>query len=401
MAVNTMSKEQAYAFVKAVTEQATGEKVLTPTDATSYITVGQKALAAGYDPLLGALSQVIERTLFAVRPYTAKFDKLIVSEELFGAITRKINFGDDDPEANQAYSLVEGESIDMYKVGKNKILELCFVGSDMWNGKKTVYGYQLDTAFKDADEGARFFSALILHFANEREQWLENMKRTVVTNFIAGKIQLETDDAEVTHVVHLLTEYNTATGNSYADIPSLRNAGAEAYADFIRFVYARIERLSDYMTERSRLYQRSIVVDGEPFRLNRHTPKDAQRLYLNADLVESIKTSVRAITYHENLLTLPGFETVNFWQAIDKPMSIDYTGNVIDETGKPKATGNIKSDVVAGVLFDKDAISMTIKHNSLKPTPWNVAGEYMNYFAKTDMRFANDFTEKGIVLLLD
>ena len=35
------------------------------------------------------------------------------------------------------------------------------------------------------------------------------------------------------------------------------------------------------------------------------------------------------------------------------------------------------------------------------PTPFNVAGGYTNfYFHKSD-RYLNDFTEKGVVLLLD
>ena len=73
MAVNNMSIEQAYALVAELHEQATGQKTVAPVDLTSFISVAQTTLAAGYEPVLNAISQVIGRTLVAVRPYARKF----------------------------------------------------------------------------------------------------------------------------------------------------------------------------------------------------------------------------------------------------------------------------------------------------------------------------------------
>ena len=116
MSVNTLSKEQAYLLVKDLHDQATGTKALTPTDLSSFISVAQATLAAGYEPVLNALSQVLSRSLIAVRDYAGKFVGLEWSNERWGGITRKISFADTDPESENAYLLVDGQSIDQYVI---------------------------------------------------------------------------------------------------------------------------------------------------------------------------------------------------------------------------------------------------------------------------------------------
>ena len=118
MSVNNMSIEQAYTLINAIHAQATGDSSLTATDTASFTSVAQATLAAGYEPVLNAITQVLNRTLIAVRPYSRKFAGLEVSGERWGAITRKINFADRAAEADATFALVDGASIDQYEVKK-------------------------------------------------------------------------------------------------------------------------------------------------------------------------------------------------------------------------------------------------------------------------------------------
>ena len=56
---------------------------------------------------------------------------------------------------------------------------------------------------------------------------------------------------------------------------------------------------------------------------------------------------------------------------------------------------------VFGVLFDEEAVMTQEVNQWNAPTPFNVAGGYTNFFFHKSDRYLNDFTEKGVVLLLD
>lgn len=389
MAVNTMGIEQAYSLITSLHEMATGQKTVTPTDESSFISVAQATLVNGYDPVLNAISQVIGRTLIAVRPYRRKFGGLEMSAERWGAIIRKINFIDTDPIANPTFALVDGTPVDQYVVKKPQVLETRYVGSDIWQGQYTIFTRQLDVAFQSAAEFASFMSGLMLHFSNEREQWLENMSRAAVANFIAGKNIIGGDG-----VVHLLTEYNTATGLTLTATTVRQPANFPA---FVRWLYARVEELSKKMSERSVLFQQTIT--GKP--IIRHTPVEDQKVYILADFLAHMQAEVLSDTYHDNYLKLADTEAVGYWQAIDSPDSLTVTPVYVDNTGAvATGTSQAMSNVV-GVMFDRDAIGYNIYQDTLDSSPYNAKGQYYNLFNNVRVQYQNDFTEKGIVLVLD
>ena len=312
-----------------------------------------------------------------------------MSAERWGAIIRKINFIDTDPIANPTFALVDGSPVDQYVVKKPQVLETRYVGSDIWQGQYTIFTRQLDVAFQSAAEFASFMSGLMMHFSNEREQWLENMSRAAVANFIAGKNIIGGDG-----VVHLLTEYNTATGLSLTATTVRQPANFPA---FVRWLYARVEELSKKMAERSVLFQQQIT--GKP--IIRHTPVEDQKVYILADFMAHMQAEVLSDTYHDNYLRLADTEAVGYWQAIDTPDALTVTPVYIDKTGAV-ATGTSQAMTnVVGVMFDRDAIGYNIYQDTLDSSPYNAKGQYYNLFNNVRVQYQNDFTEKGIVLVLD
>ena len=73
---NTLTIDQASTVLNAIVAQATGNTAIATADTKDFVTVAQTGLLAGYDPLLAAISQVLSRTIFSVRPYTRKFKSL-------------------------------------------------------------------------------------------------------------------------------------------------------------------------------------------------------------------------------------------------------------------------------------------------------------------------------------
>ena len=88
-------------------------------DASNFVSVAQHALKTGYDPLMTAISQVLTRTIFAERPYTAKFTGLTKDSEQWGNHVRKLNPIDKPLEKdNRLYDengdlLADGASVDL------------------------------------------------------------------------------------------------------------------------------------------------------------------------------------------------------------------------------------------------------------------------------------------------
>lgn len=387
MSVNTMAIEQAYSLIQSIHNQVTGNNSLAPVDTSSFISVAQETLMAGYDSVIQSITQVVSKTLIAVRPYQRKFKGLEVTTERWGGIIRKINFLDIGPEPDPTYGLGNLTTVDQFEVQNPQIIETRYVGSNVYMGHYTIYTKQLDEAFSSPEKFGEFMSGLMTHFSNEREQWLEDNSRAILMNLITAKEDLGID------VIHLLSEYNAATGLSLTSTTVRQPANFPA---FCKWAYARVAQVSSLMTERSVKYQ----IPG-PY-INRHTPVEDQKVYFNADFLQHMTAEVLADTYHDNFLRLADVEGVNFWQSIDYPLDIADKPVYIDGTGTVVvAAAGVVMNNVLGVIFDRDACGYNIFDESLETSPYNAAGQYYNIFSHVRVQDQNDLTEKVAVFCLD
>lgn len=386
MSVNTLGIEQAYQLVTAIHNQATGKTALTPTTPADFISVANATLQAGYDKVLQAITQVVNRTLMAVRPYERKFKGLEWSAERWGGITRKINFGDVPPGPDPTYALTNWQSVDQFVVKMPDVLETHYYGSDVYMGGYTIFTKQLDVAFSGPQQFAEFISALMTHMSNEREQWLEDLARHLLVNAICAKIDLG-------EAVDLIQEYNSASGAALDPITVNDPANFPA---FCKWAYGYVSGISRRMTERSMLYQEPITGHD----IFRHTPYADQKIYFLADLLQGMESRVIADTYHDNFLSLADVEGVGFWQDITAPDSVSCTPVYIDSSAAVK-TGNAVATGAVGIMFDRDAIGYNIKDYSVEVSPFNAMGQYYNIFQHMNVQMCTDFTEKIVVFAMN
>lgn len=390
---NTMTVDQVSAVLRAVLQQATGQTELAALDIGQLLTIGQKALLTGRDPVMSAISQVISRTIFSNREYRRKFPELMRSEEQWGNMVRKLTIVEtpNDLRNNDYIPLEDGDSPDQYEVSKPKAVQLNFYGQQTYEVTKTIFDTQLDTAFNSAEDFAAFISMVFTYVYNKIEKIHEETARATLTGFIAGKI---TGDSS--NVIHLLSEYQELTGLelSAQDVYKPDNFGP-----FMKWVYSRIEQISELMTEYSIKFHTNLT-DGV---IMRHTPRELQNIYLYAPVFYQTTSRVLADTYHDTFLKLPGAEMVNFWQNIDEPDSIHVTtpkylgpnGDIVT------ASSDLTQDNVFGLIVDREALGYSPVLQRTKTSPYNARGEYYNMFWKFNERHWMDFTENGVVLLLD
>ena len=260
--MDSMIFNQLAATLNSIVKQATGAQVQTATNTAAFISQATTALRTGYDPLNTAVSQVLGKTIFSIRPYTRKFAGLKVDNQRFGNHTRKLNVADKDWEQDDRILLVDGQSIDQYKVNKPAILQTNFYGTNVYEKSLTIYKDQLDCAFTTPEEFYRFLTMVTQNVSDMIEQAHETTARALVSNVIGSRLAVTGSPS----VIHLLTEFNAETRQSLtaADVYLPAN-----FATFVRWMYARIKTISDIMTERTQLYHTN--VSGKE--ISRHTPK--------------------------------------------------------------------------------------------------------------------------------
>jgi hypothetical protein len=396
--------EQASTVLNNVYEQITGKQITAVTNTADFVSVAQTLLQTGRDPVLNAISQMWSRSIFAYRDYKAPFNTLEMDLDRFGNAIRKLSpvareMADDEsfiyPVAYDAVNhplnpYGDGVSVDMWKIAKQKVQQLNFYGTAVYQQKYTIFKDQFDNAFSSADEFGRFNAMMMTERNNEKEQYKEAVGRGIQLNFIGALI----DEANTDRVVHLLTEYNTVTGQSLTAQTVMQSVN---YVPFIRWAWARIKTLVRLMGARS--YRFQTVVNAEP--VLRFTRPENMRIALLASAYDQIETMAMSDTYHDDYLKGVTFESVDFWQSIDSPDEIDVTPVYTDTLGAVKTGSAVQQTGVFGILHDRDALGFSMVNSWSAVTPLNIDGGYWNESYHARIKTIQDNTEKAVVLLLD
>lgn len=390
--VNELNFNQVSTLLTSIVQQATGQKVLTPTNTSDFVSVATTALKNGVDPVMSAITQMVARTIFSIRPYSEKFKGLRVSSERWGNIVRKLNIADGAYIDDTSFALPEdGQSVDMYKLRRPNILQTNFYGANVFSIERSYFREQLECAFTGPEELSSFYSMVTGNIMDMIETAHENLKRATLSNLIGGIVSGGGDEQKV----HLLTEYNAKTGGKYTAVTIM---APDVYPDFMKFVYARIATVSALLTERLQLHH--INVTGKA--ITRHTPYENQRLYMYAPTMYDSTARVIADTYHDTFLRYADHETVNFWQSVDTPDTINVTPSYLKADGTittPSASVTVPK--VFAILCDEEACGMTVCNEWSATSPLNISGGYYNVAWHFTDRFWNDFTENAVVFTMD
>lgn len=395
MSVNSMTFEQSAAFLTALYEEATGQKAtIQITDPSDFTTVGTTLLQGGLDPIIGALSQILDRTIFAIRPYSQKFQDINVDAVKWGAVTRKINFMDTDLDTqDDRLTLTDGQSIDPWTVKKPKVVQTNFYGATQYQDSITIFRDQLDAALRDASEFGRFISGVLSNISDKHAQIKEAEARGILANFIGGKMV-----GDSANCINVLQAYYDETGTTLTPGTMYAPANVETFS---RWLAAFMQTLSEKMAERSLNYHMNITNQE----LMRHTEPRFLRKYISANAANMIEKTAMSNLYNAERLDniLEGAEKVTYWQNINDPYTIDVIPSYLDTSNGQiiVAGSDVKIENIVGLLFDEEALGMTTRSTWTAPSPFNPKGGYYNIFWHFTQTTWNDFTENGVVLYAD
>lgn len=387
------------AILNSIVSQATGKTSITVTNLQDFVSVGQLALSVGPDPLMNAISQVLSRTMFSIRPYSEKFAGLRADALRWGNHVRKLAIADSDWENDQRYYeaandfIDNGDTVDMYKINMPNVVQTNFYGQNVVQRHITIFRDQLNVAFSAPDELMRFVSMIMSNVSDQLAQERESSARMALANFIGGKYAANAAGLGTDHVVYLIDAFNSETGGSET---ANTIYSPSVYPTFVRWCYGYVATLSRLFTERTVKYQINITNKA----ISHHVPKARQKFYVSAPELNRMRSEVLSTTFNDELLKLGDVEEVSFWQSPDSPESINVTPAYMNNSGVIVNAAAQSINNVFGILFDEEAIMTQSVNEWSAPTPFNAAGGYTNTYWHASNRYLNDFTEKGVILLV-
>lgn len=383
-----------HTYMNNLYQQVKGSAALAALSTGNQMTNFTADLAVYTDPAVTRLSQMVGRTLMAVRPYRDKLRGIEVNSQEYGWITRKENFIDDPVEENQTFKLTDGGSIDPWKINKPKVIETRSYGGGQITRSRTIYKNQLKGAFQSPAAMDEFFTGVMTHFdaliAQDREQY----KRTALINYMACLSAWGGD-----RCIYLIDEYNRTTGSSLTSTSVFAPANFEG---FTQWLYGFIQKLVGLMGNRSYKYHLNPTT-AQPIGgyIARQTSPENMRCFFNTGFKADMTARVVSNTFNRDDLRDVSWEAVDFWQSIASPTSISTSVHPMS-TSLLQVPDDEAVEVtnVFGVIMDRDALTVSYLDDYTGNTPYNPAGEYYNIWHNETVRITQDMTENGVVLIL-
>lgn len=372
-----MTTEQIYTVVNSAATQALGSGAIAAIDTASFVSLGNAVLssATNTEAFLNTLAQRIGRTIISYRKYRNKMANLMLSDFEYGAILQKIKVAMPTAEEDESYDLVDGQSVDHYKVSKPQVTQKLFVTRSPFQFKITIQRVHLKEAFTNETAMGGFIAAVFGEVQNAIEFALENLGRGCYANYIA-------EVGNSTREIKLVSEYNYL----YNPPTPLTYSTALQDKEFVNYAMRRINEYTDYFQDMSTLFN-----DGTA---TRHTPKEDLRIKLLSKFVRAAQTVTQYAAFNENFVDIDGvYQTVSYWQS----------ANTRDQVKVARASDDVETTVsnIIGVMHDRDALGIYQMSEEIATTPLNASGLYYNQVYHLRELWMNDLSENFIIFTLN
>lgn len=373
---------QVYELVNNVAMQSLGSEAVSVVDVSSLVALGDQVLSSdkNTDAFLGALVDRIGKTVFSVRNYSATYPDVVKHPFEFGCIVQKIYVDLPESKANNSWEIGKKEYVPTYApVIKPSVKQKLFNNINTWEIDVTIPDSILKTAFTNATEMAVLIDAIFTAVDNKMETDLENMVDLTRASFIARKIS----GGKTCGAINLLHEYNTETNAGLTVDNCLRNP------EFLKWSSMQISLWLGRMRRMSTLF------NEEGYK--RHTPNSDLVFTVLENYASATASFLESDTYHKELVELPRYNTVPYWQGSGTDYSFDSVSQI-----NVKLTADGDATVCNGVIavaYDYEALGVTI-NNQRETSERNNKDEYTNYYKKANMGYFNDMSENGIVFYI-
>lgn len=384
-----MEIKQIYDLINGVTKEVLGAETIVKEDLSNVVDLGDAVFNANaMDKYVKTLVNHIGRVIFVNRSYRGGVPSVLMDSWEFGSVLEKIQM--DMPEAteNESWELTDGKSYDPNIFYAPKVSAKFYNKAITFEVPISITEKQVRQSFDNATQLNSFISMIYNAVDKSMTVKIESLVMRTINNEIAETIFAEYNSGSYgassgVRAVNLLKLYNDQIGGT-----AITRAQALKNPDFLKFASYTISLYTDRMTRLSTLFN----VGGK----ERFTPKDLLHIVLLTDFAKATGSYLESDTYHNELVKLPGYETVPYWQGSGKTYALDDVSQINVTTASGHDI-NVKG--IIGVMFDRDALGVC-NQDRRTTTSYNPKAEFFNNFVKFDCRYFNDLNENCVVFFL-
>ena len=386
-----MKVNQIYSLINSVSLQTFGENAPTATDLTGLISMGETINSStDKDKFFNKLVDRIGRTILRTLDLSVKFPKIMYDAFEFGAVLQKITVEPMSAVSSEPWKIGTDNPYtpNQFAITKASVRQSLFSGINVWSVKTTIPDSILKTAFTNESEMGALINGIIDSMEKSMVVQISEMNRMAVNNFIATKCS-----EGGAGVVHLASEFNDDFGLTGDDAVTVANY--EFNKDFWRYTSMKMGQYLRYLSNPTTMFN----IDG----VVRETQRDNLHVFLLSNAVASFDSYLSSDVYHNELVSLPNFERVDFWQSMTNgtiPNSASASTINVKLANSAENDDPVLVQGVIGAFIDRNAIGTTA-YNVRTTTDRNNDGEYTNYSHKCDIGYFNDMSENGVIFVVD
>lgn len=392
--MSVLNNNQVATLVNSAIAQATGASNIATMALEEIVDRGNDASVIGsVEQFTKALLNVMIGNWYTDRSYRSQYDDpFFQNSEAFAAIASFITIQAPDVTASHAWTdFVSGTTTaGVYTLYLPTVDQRVYGKSISWELPVAITDEQWNTAFHSAAELAAFVNQIFLVVDNALVMHMEDLDRANRNNFMALKIEAQADPLNTgIHVVDLVDGWANFSGAT-ADI---------TVEDFLNDRKALNWAKSELIFYKDFLKKMSVKFNTAGFK--RFTPDEDLVVQVLARFEQYLNAVAESDTYHNEILQLPGHQTVPYWQA-EGDLSFDATSEIKVETvpadgGTPATVVN--QDGIVAFFAHKWAIMHTIVNKRTAVTRFDPEAVTQYYNQNTD-RYMNNLTMPAIVFVL-
>lgn len=326
-----------------------------PLTTSDFVKMGETLDANNlYEGWFKSLVNRLVKTIFAVRRYDPQSRGILRDEDEFGAWKQKVHYKLAEAVDNPAFKIPQtADNVTTYKQSSPYDVEttmevraVIFGGQGTWSVEIVRPSEQIKTAFTNAQEMAAFIDGIYVYIENSVSIEIERVEAMadntgIALTWLKGKS------------FNLLTMYNKTLA---ADATPLTAADALYSPGFLRYAGRQIRNTLKFMRRMTTVYN----VGGMP----KFTPDDRVIVEMLTDFVSATETNLESDTYHRELVALPGFREIEFWQSPGANFEFDDTSKIsvanaafIEDENDSEDIGEVTLGGILAFVKDVDAVA--------------------------------------------
>lgn len=380
---NNMKVTQLKDIVNSATSEVLGKSDVVNDDLSNLVDVGNEIFNTdNVDNYVKKLIDRIGQVIFVNRLYAGGVPSVLMDSWEYGSVVEKISADMPEADENDSWNLQDGQTYSQDTFYQPKVSAKFFNSKVTFDVKLSFTTQQVKESFSNVNELNGFISMLETGVKNSMTVKLDGLIMRTINN-MTGQIL---NSANGLQKVNLLTEYNTASGQTLTANKALMDK------DFLKFASLTIKKYQARITKMSTLFN----AGGKA----RFTTTDNLHTVLLSDFADSAEVYLMSDTYHNDTVSLPNHETVPYWQGSGKSYAFNDISKIdvkIDAGNKtPKA---VTQTGILGVMFDTNALGVS-NLNQRTTTSYNARAEFYTNYYKMDAGYFNDLNENFVVFYI-